>query len=171
MKISSSITFICIFISINFISSSKLLGNLDDELVEAIARGNTARLKVLLQMGVSPEAPDSECKLPPLIYAVCAARTDCVRMLLDAGANPHWKGYLPTLQGRTQHECTIIEFTQYLIDYPSISIIERLFLCSCSIKKRIRNLKEIIGLLTTKMEAIARLANDDFKEPESCVEK
>ncbi len=162
MKIPPSIAFICIFTSINFISSSKLLGNLDDELIEAIVFEDTEKIKHLLQEGVSPDAAQNTKSggQSALMYAVSVARPDYIQILLGAGANPCWechKGWNGIKFVNIPRGVTTIELAQeYLYkiqNHPSIE--ERL--CPCYRKKRIRNLKEIIRLLTNKQTDLCQL--------------
>ncbi len=161
MKLSPSIVFICAFASVNFISSSKLFGNLDDELLEAIVLEDTECVKNLLEAGATPDARESQRvksnEQSALMYALGVARPDYIQMLLDAGANPFWEchmGWNGIKFVKLTRGVTTLELAQsYLYKTQnSPSIIERL--CPCYRKKRIRNLKEIIRLLTNKMEKI-----------------
>ena len=86
-------------------------------------------------------------------------------MLLNAGANPYWECNKGLNGAKLPYGVTTLELATDYLDQTQNhpSIIERL--CPCYRKKRIRNLKEIISILTAKMEAIAHLAKEIQEEP------
>ena len=72
-----------------------------DLLILAAVHGQTECMKVLLDLGLSPNAPDGESVLP-LHFCVKYGLTECVKLLLDAGAdinmrNPNLLDFTPLM--------------------------------------------------------------------------
>lgn len=68
-------------------SSVAVMKAMDQVLIEAVKRGNTAEVRVLLQQGASVNAAD-QCGRTPLHWAAIEAKSEeIIELLIGAGAN------------------------------------------------------------------------------------
>ena len=75
------------------------ISTIDEPYRLAAAAGDAGRLAELLRQGMNPDYPDDSCVVPPLLLACdfgigdekpTPGHIECVELLLDAGASPHW---------------------------------------------------------------------------------
>ncbi len=111
----------CIAILIGLFLASSLMANLNDDLFEAVKKGDKKKVAALIKKGADVNARDANY-FRPLHHAAIHKNLDITKSLVEAGANVN-AIYFPTSSYHPKHDWTALSFA---VDNGSLKIVQLL---------------------------------------------